>query len=309
MTLFPPPRDLRAEVFARLPEGLLIRDRRSGWVEANRPGEEVTSFLEGPSFDRDGNLLLVDIPYGRVLRLSPEGRWSVVVEYDGWPNGLKLHRDGRIFIADYRRGILTLDARSGQVTEVLGHRASESFRGVNDLFFDARGRLYFTDQGQTGLHDPSGAVYMLDLETMRLSRLIGNAPSPNGLVTNLNEGALYVGMTRDNAVWRLPLVGDGVVSKVGRFLQLSGSLGGPDGLALDAEGNLYVAQVGMGSVWAFTPLGEPLYRIRCEHIGLMTTNMAFGGPEGRELFITVSDAGAVARIALPHRGREMFGPG
>ncbi len=96
---------------------------------------------------------------------------------------------------------------------------------------------------------------------------------------------------------------------MGRFVQLSGSLGGPDGMALDAEGNLYVAQVGMGAVWAFTPLGEPLYRIRCEHIGLMTTNMAFGGTEGRELYITVSDADAVARVALPHAGRTMFGQG
>jgi len=230
----------------------------------------------------------------------------VALEYDGWPNGLKLHRDGRIFLADYRRGILCTDTSGSPPVEVFGHRGSESFKGCNDLVFDAAGRLYFTDQGQTGLHDPTGRVYRADLEAGRLERLVDTVPSPNGLVPDLAEGSLLVAVTRANAIWRLPVMPDGTVSKVGAFVQLSGG-GGPDGLALDAEGNLFVAHVGMGTVWAFTPLGEPLWRIRCEHIGLATTNLAFGGPERRDLYVTVSDAGAVARVTLPVAGKPTFG--
>ncbi|MBB5696610.1 SMP-30/gluconolactonase/LRE family protein, partial [Roseomonas pecuniae] len=70
-------------------------------------------FLEGPSFDRQGRLYVTDIPFGRVFRISPEGEWEQVAEYDGWPNGLKIHRDGRIFITDYKRGIMLLDPESG----------------------------------------------------------------------------------------------------------------------------------------------------------------------------------------------------
>lgn len=304
--MYAPPPELRAEVFARLPVALHLTGRRSGWIDGNRPGTALHSFLEGPSFDRDGNLWLVDIPFGRILRVSPAGDWDVVLAYDGWPNGLAFHRDGRIFIADYRRGILATDTAGSPPVEVFGHRASESFKGCNDLVFDAQGRLYFTDQGQTGLHDPSGRVYRADLAAGRLERLLDTAPSPNGLVLDLEEAVLLVAMTRANAVWRLPLLPDGTVSKVGLSVQLSGG-GGPDGLALDAEGNLFVAHFGIGCVWAFTPHGEPLWRIRCEHIGRTVTNLAFGGPEKRDLYITVSDAGAVARVTLPVRGKPTFG--
>ena len=58
-----------------------------------------------------------------------------MAEYDGWPNGLKIHRDGRIFITDYKRGIMLLDPASGSVTPFLETAASESFKGVNDLVF------------------------------------------------------------------------------------------------------------------------------------------------------------------------------
>lgn len=54
------------------------------------------------SFDRAGNLYVTDIPFGRVFRISPAGEWTLVTEYDGWPNGLKIHKDGRIFITDYK---------------------------------------------------------------------------------------------------------------------------------------------------------------------------------------------------------------
>jgi hypothetical protein len=58
---------------------------------------------------------MVDIPYGRILRMSPKGEFDVAAEYDGWPNGIAIHRDRRIFIADYRLGIMVLDPKSGRV--------------------------------------------------------------------------------------------------------------------------------------------------------------------------------------------------
>ncbi|HVB47196.1 MAG TPA: SMP-30/gluconolactonase/LRE family protein [Burkholderiales bacterium] len=303
MSLYPLPRDIPTEVFARVPEALRVRDRENDWSRANRPGKTVECFLEGPSFDRHGDLWVTDIPYGRVFRVDAAGSFTLVAEYDGWPNGLKIHRDGRIFITDYKRGLMLLDPNSGAVTPLLTHYRSESFKGVNDLVFASNGDLFFTDQGQTGLHDPTGRVFRLRADG-RLECLLDTIPSPNGLVLNLEESVLYVAVTRDNSVWRLPLMPDGGVSKVGAFVRLSGGTG-PDGLALDGDGNLYVCHVGMGSVWVFSPLGEPLYRIR-SCAGLMTTNVAFGGAESRELFVTESDSGSILRAVLPVPGRPMF---
>src|SRR3546814_11549093 len=74
----------------------------------------------------------------------------------------------------------------------------------SDLSFDAQGRCLFTDQGQTGLHDPTGHVYRLDPQG-RLEALVRNAPSPNGLVLNGDGSVLYLAVTRANAIWRAPL--------------------------------------------------------------------------------------------------------
>ena len=143
-------------------------------------------------------------------------------EYDGWPNGLKISRDGRILVADYRHGIMELDARAGRMMPILRSRNSESFRGCNDLHIASNGDIYFTDQGQTGLHDPSGRVYRLKNDG-RLDCLIDTGISPNGLVLDPGEAVLFVAMTRDNAVWRAPFMKDGSVSKVGRFCSTFGA--------------------------------------------------------------------------------------
>jgi gluconolactonase len=301
--MFPPPQDIPTEIFARLPDKLRRKRTDDSWAAANRRGAATDSFLEGPSFDRNGNLYVTDIPNGRVFRVSPAGDFTLVAEYDGEPNGLKIARDGRILITDYKRGIMRLDPDAGRVTPLLERRWSESFKGVNDLVFASNGDLYFTDQGQTGLHDPTGRVFRLTAAG-RLELVIGTVPSPNGIVLNRDEHALYVAVTRGNCVWRVPLMPDGSAAKVGLFVQLSGGLGGPDGLAMDEEDNLAVAHVGLGSVWLFSRLGEPLYRVR-SCTGLATTNLAYGGADRKSLYITESETGTVLVARLPVAGRLM----
>jgi gluconolactonase len=301
--LYHPPVRIETKVFARLPEHLRVKNRRSGWA-FGKGRDDLHSFLEGPSFDRTGNLYLVDIPYGRILRVSPQGEWSVVVEYDGWPNGLKIHKDGRIFIADHRRGIMQLDADKGRIVPVLEHVRREGFKGTNDLVFASNGDLYFTDQGQSGLQDASGRVFRLRRDG-HVDCLMENIPSPNGLVLSRDEKTLFVAVTRANQIWRLPLHPDGTTSKVGIFITLSGGLAGPDGVALDEDGGLVVAHCGLGAVWLFNYLGEPQHRVvSCE--GHSTTNVAFGGPEGNSLFITESDSGTVLQADVPVKGRLMY---
>ena len=301
--LYAPPARINAEVFACLPEALRTGTPDNEWVRGQPYGMPHQSMLEGPSFDRAGNLWCVDILNGRILRVSPDGIFSVVAEYDGWPNGLKIHRDGRVFIADYKHGIMLFDPAAGRVEPYLVRAGVERFKGVNDLFFASNGDLYFTDQGMTGLHDPSGRVFRLRPDG-DLACLLANVPSPNGLVMNRDETALFVAVTRANAVWRVPLLRGGGVGKVGTYIQLSGG-GGPDGLALDEEGGLVVAHVGLGSVWVLDPLGEPTHRI----VGggsVHTTNIAYGGDDRRSLFITDSGVGTILRARLPLPGKAMF---
>lgn len=303
MSYFPPPRRIGTTVFARLPDSHR-RPRRTAWADANRAGKEIDSFLEGPAFDRRGRLYVTDIPFGRVFRVSPDGEWEQVAEYDGWPNGLKIHRDGRLFITDYKRGIMLLDPDTGVVTPFLETALSEGFKGVNDLVFSAVGDIFFTDQGQTGLQDPTGRVYRYSAAGV-LSRLIDTVPSPNGIVLDAEGKVLLVGVTRANQVWRLPLHPSGVTTKAGVFAHLHGGPSGPDGLAMDQEGCLLVAHPGLGSVWRLSPFAEPLDRV-VSCAGRSTTNLAFGGPEGRSLFVTESETGSILRAELPAPGQILY---
>jgi gluconolactonase len=290
MYLETPPLLIETKVFSSMPEKLRRKGVRTDWADANRPGQPTDSFIEGPSFDADGNLYLVDIPFGRIFKVTPDRQWSLAAEYQGWPNGLKVGADGRVLVADYRHGIMELDVKSAQMRPVLTSRNSESFRGCNDLHLARNGDIYFTDQGQTGLHDPTGRVYRL-AKSGRLDCLIDTGISPNGLVLDPNEAVLFVAMTRDNAVWRLPFMKDGSVSKVGRFCSMFGP-SGPDGMTMDGAGRLFVAHASLGHVFVFAPNGELIARIK-SCAGATCTNVAIGGNNRDRLYITESATGTV----------------
>jgi gluconolactonase len=297
--MYAAPKTITTSVFARYPTELRVAKQENEWIRTQPLGMAGGSFLEGPSFDRAGNLWCVDIPNGRVLRISPRGAFDVVAEYDGWPNGLKIHRDGRIFVADYKNGIMIVDPVTGRVEPYLVRAGVERFKGVNDLFFASNGDLYFTDQGLTGYQDPTGRLFRASANGA-VTCVLDGIPSPNGLVMNPAENCVFLAVTRANAIWRVPLMADGSTTKVGTFIQMSGGAG-PDGLALDSAGNLAVAHAGKGVVWIFDPTGEPLYRVEsCE--GLMTTNLAFGGPKGDEVFVTESGSGTILRAVCPVAG-------
>jgi gluconolactonase len=297
------PPSIEADIFVTIPEEFHKRGSNR-WLDVQLHGAPTPVFLEGPTFDRDGNLWLVDIPWGRLFKVTPDRKVTCEIEYDGQPNGLAFHRDGRLFIADAQNGIMVFDPTTGTIETVLDRVLLQPFRGLNDLTFASNGDLYFTDQGQTGQQDPSGRVFRMRADG-KVECLMDNVPSPNGLVLNKAETVLYLAVTRDNAVWRLPLVKDGNaahVTKVGAFIRLSGGVG-PDGLALGEDDSIVICHTGLGSAWLFSPVGEPLLRIRAPH-GTHTTNCAFGGVDGKRLFITEGPNVLVADI--PVSGKILF---
>lgn len=287
-----PPR-LRAQTAFSLPDHW---HRPGGdtpeWYKVQRPGLPGSSFIEGPVFDKTGNLWFCDIAYGRIFRYSPAQELILALQYAGEPNGLAVGPDGLIYIADYSEGLLRFDPQTKKIEPLLTRVAGARFKGVNDLIFSRDGDLYFTDQGSTGLHDSTGCLYRLR-RSGKLDRLLDNVPSPNGLVLSLDERNLFLAVTRDNAVWRVPLLADGGVMKVGAYIRLSGG-GGPDGLAMDAHGNLVVCHLGIGSAWVFDPHGEPIRRIDSP-AGRLTTNATFSNDQ-RSLYVTESDSGSMLCI-------------
>lgn len=302
--MFKAPPEIGTEVFARIPDqyrklGQLSAER----ILAGKGSLKTDCYIEGPAFDRNGNLYIVDIAFGLIYQINPQGSVKLLSEYDGEPNGLKIHQDGRIFVADHKNGLMLLDPQSGEIKPFIERYKTESFKGLNDLVFSKDGNLYFTDQGQTGLQDPTGRVFCLNTQG-NLSCLLNNVASPNGIALNPEENFLYIAVTRANSIWRAMLLPDGSITRVGNFIQLSGG-SGPDGLAVDQAGNLYVAHAGLGTVWKFSPQGEPLLRIH-SCTGKMTTNLAFGGKDNQDLFITESETGSILRVRMDTPGLTPF---
>jgi gluconolactonase len=183
------------------------------------------------------------------------------------------------------------DLERNVVEPLLSRYNTERFKGVNDLTISTDGDIYFTDQGQTGLHDSTGRVFRYSRQG-RLELLLDNVPSPNGLVLNTDESILYLAATRDNSVWRVPLSRSGGVYKVSRFLSFNGPLG-PDGLALSPLGNLIVATPGIGQVWVANEYGEMLERFDCRKIGNLPSNIALDTVHPAQFYITESSTGTI----------------
>jgi gluconolactonase len=98
---------------------------------------------------------------------------------------------------------------------------------------------------------------------------------------------------------------NGTTTKVGTYIQLSGG-GGPDGLALDSQGRLFIAHIGFGIIWVMDSAGMPVHRIdACS--GHHATNIAFGGPDRKTLYITESSGAKILTAQLDIAGKKMFG--
>ena len=137
-TLFAPPPRITASVFAELPAAFRAKRLSAERMASGRSVPKNGCFLEGPAFDRAGNLYVTDIPFGRIFRVDAGGSFALVAEYDGEPNGLAIDADGRILVADYRQGLLELDPERGTVRVVVDGYRAERFKGINDLTFARR---------------------------------------------------------------------------------------------------------------------------------------------------------------------------
>jgi gluconolactonase len=301
LNVFSAPPVVETTIFAMLPRELRVENRPCEL--ARHIGRPLDSFLEGPSFDREGNLYCVDVAHSRIFRVDPRGRFEVVVEYEGESNGLKIHRDGRLFVADRRHGIVTIDPATRRIEHLADRCGLELFRGPNDLVFGPDGSLYFTDQGMSDLLNATGRVYRLSAEG-RLDLLLDRLPSPNGIALDASGRTLFVALTRANSIIRVPVLAEGGMARVHQFIQLSGG-GGPDGIATDSQGGLAVAHPMMGAVWLFDAKGQPTLRVNlCR--GALGTNLAFGGPDRRRLYITESETGTIQVAEVPVAGTRLF---
>ena len=258
-------------------------------------------FPEGPCFDAAGEFHFTDGRSGWIEKVRRDGTVEHVVNTGGGPNGAAFDSDNALFICEARNSKI-LKHEGGALSVFADSFDSEEFRGPNDLILHPDGAVYFTDPSGSNEENPIGRIYRVETDgTVHL--LAEGYAFPNGLAFSADAGLLYVVETSTHKVLVFEVEDDGSLSGPEDFAETPGGTGG-DGCCLDVEGNLYVAHFGAGQVAVFSPEGEPIEQLPVG--GEKPTNVAFGGPDMRELWVTEVETAAIYRLPSGIEGLRPF---
>ncbi|HEX6342278.1 SMP-30/gluconolactonase/LRE family protein [Umezawaea sp.] len=256
------------------------------------------NFLEGPTWDRrTGTLLLSHMrnptgPQGvqpsAVLRYTPPATFETFIA-DSGSNGLAITPDGsRLLAATHdNRSLSSYSLPDLTRTTVAANHLGRAFNSPNDLTTGRDGTTYFTDpdyQRGNRADEQGGRTGVFRVRDGVVSLVDNTLPQPNGVVLSPDGTTLYVGATNANAIMRYTVFPDGTTGDRTTFAGIRT----PDGATVDCAGNLYWASYDDGLVHVFSPSGTRLGTVSA---GRNTTNAAFGGPDGRTLYLTSGVAG------------------
>lgn len=292
-------------------------------------------FPEAPVVMDDGSVIVVEIERGCITRCWPGGKKEVIATPGGGPNGLAIGPDGKLYCCnnggfhyvesngmlaphgiaeDYSGGrIERIDIETGAV-EILYKSGDHGvvLRGPNDIMFDAHGGFWFTDHGKVDYaarcHDIVGIFYA-KADGSFIEEVIFPSYNPNGIGLSPDGSKLYVAETYTCRLTQFNIVAPGKVDD-------SAGPGGPgiplyrpagykffDSLAMEANGNICVATIGESGISVVGPDGSLVEFVATDDI--FTTNIAFGGPDRQDAYITLSGTGRLVKTRWARPGLQL----
>ena len=290
-------------------------------------------FTEGAAVAPDGTVYFSDITFtdqtdmqaGNIWKHDPETGETVIFRSpSGMSNGMKFDAQGRLVTAEGAdfggRRITRTDMTTGKSEIIAGLYNGKPFNSPNDLSIDEQGRIYFTDPRYAGhepVEQPVFGVYRIDPDGS-IHLVVTDAGKPNGVAVSPDQKTLYVVSHDNGAMDSLP---DDVPLRKGNMALLAYDLSpegtatfrktlvdfapedGPDGMVVDAEGNLYAAirDETQSGVHVYTPEGEELAYVRTPD---KPTNVAFGrGKSSGYLYVTAENY--LYRIRVVKKGYHL----
>jgi len=221
----------------------------------------VPKYCEGVCFDHAGNGY---ISWGvAITKFALDGKNSVWAE-TGAPNGHKILADGTHLVCDASQHAMLHLSVEGKLLEPASKECEgRPLRGPNDLSLDtANGGFYFSDPGESSAEKPIGTIHYVDREG-KTHLLAGGLAFPNGIVLTPDGKKLYLAESQKNRVLVYQVSAPGKIGDAKVFAELPaknapvGQIDNqPDGMCLDAAGNLYVAHYGMKQVQVLSPAGK-----------------------------------------------------
>lgn len=252
-------------------------------------------FLEGAAVAPDNSLWAVDLLSGKVLQIADNGQCTARGNTGGQPNGAKFGPDGQLWIADKQLGLLRMDPKTGAITTVAQYFRNERLRGLNDMVFDAKGGVYFTEPYGSGAIKTTGRVFYLPPgKDARLEIVSEGLAFPNGIVLANGGANIYVGEYGLKRITRLRAVDSRDDFDITTVVAYTQGGDGPDGMLMRPDGILLAANFRAGEVLAFDPIGKPMGTISVPG-GTMTTNVAI---RDGWLYVTEGSRGEIWRVKL-----------
>ncbi len=288
-------------------------------------------FPEGPVVMADGSVLIVEIRRQTVSRVMPDGKVNVVAKTGGGPNGLAIGPDGALYICnnggfewyeaagtfipghkphDYIGGrIQRLDLKTNVLTTLYDSCDGKPLKGPNDLVFDGEGGFWFSDHGKsTHEYREYGALHYAKADGSHIALARSELPAPNGVGLSPDEKVVYWADTTTGRLWAADIELPGTLKPPpfpwapGRVIATLPGHQLLDSLKVEASGKICVGTILNGGITIFDPSGST------EHVpidDLAVTNLAFGGADMRDVWVTASSTGRLLKGRWPRPGLKL----
>ncbi|MGA2173019.1 MAG: SMP-30/gluconolactonase/LRE family protein [Sedimentisphaerales bacterium] len=243
-------------------------------------------FTEGPIADAEGNVYFVDVSDNRIHKWSVDGKLTTFHEDSGGACGLDIDDKGNLYVCEGRNRRITRITPDGSVTVLCDNYKGKKLNSPNDLWRDKKGGIYFSDPiwayKKEDMELPGQYVFYLPADSHEPILVIDDMSSPNGVVGTKDGKLLYVADYSGRKTWVYQIKDDGTLSDKKLFVPI-----GADGMELDEQGNLYLTDLTGKGVNIISPEGKKIGYISVPN---STSNLCFGGKDGKTLFITARDS-------------------
>jgi gluconolactonase len=291
-------------------------------------------FPEGPVAMRDGSIVLVEMKRKTLTRVLPDGRKEVIATLGGGPNGAAIGPDGAMYVANnggawgwaegpahlpgpppaqYSGGsIQRVDLATGAFTTLYDSCDGKPLNSPNDLVFDDQGGFWFTCYGQSdGEVRRLGALYYARADGSRIVRWRSELISPNGVGLSPDGREVYMSDCMAGRLYAFELSARGVMAPqsalssgaVGRVVATLPDYQWLDSLKVEANGNVCVATLFNSAITTFNPQTGSYSQLAFNDP--ITTNLCFGGPDLRDVWVTCASTGRLYRMRWPRAGLRL----
>jgi gluconolactonase len=252
--------------------------------------------IEGPNVDKNGNLFVVNFQKdGTIGQVSPDGSVElyVTLPYGSIANAIMFNSEGDMLLADFKgHNILKVNSR----TKAVSIYCHSGFDQPNDITINKKGELFASDPNWK---EGTGRIWRIGTDKKAV-KLVEGMGTTNGIELSPDEKILYVNESVQRKVWAFDVDEKSNISNKRLFHEFPDF--GMDGMKCDAKGNLYVTRYDKGTIAILSPAGELIREVQMK--GKKTSNIIFGGPDGKTCYVTLQDRKGVETFRSEIPGKK-----